>query len=394
MHSKLESLTRVLAKVLACEPQALLENFRPAKPDEVDELVRFRAQNLNESLAWDDREYFRWRYNFDEAESEVEDAVEDTGFPVNRVWILKINQQLLGMVGVIETPIRTGNHILTGAHPLDLLVEKKLDGFGLGAWMNYVIASRYDPLLVIGANKNSQSIVRRIFHPMPNRELWKYFLDTRFIFEKFNFPKPLAHLLAFVSEPILSLARTIKRKNLSAPNLNLKELETFDASLDKDLAAMSASWPVGTFFRPRTSQFLNQRFLACPTCEFNACGLFQNEKLVAYLVYRVVADTTSPTRAEIADFFWRNPAGGESKAECLTLLLEFARLIKTKGVRLVQLTSYGKYPRPMLRAAGFVPRTDEHLLFSIGSQAVELQDKIYNSDNWFLTDADAHGAGI
>lgn len=284
--------------------------------------------------------------------------------------------------------------MLKGAHPLDLLVEKKLDGFGLGAWMNYVIASHYDPLLIIGANKNSQSIVRRIFHPMPNRELWKYFLDARFIFEKFNFPKPLAHLLAFVSEPILSLTRAIKRKKLSGPNLKLKELEAFDASLDKDLAAMSASWPAEIFFRPRTSQFLNQRFLACPTCEFKAFGLFQNDKLVAYLVYRVITDKSSPTRAEIADFFWRNPTGSESRAEYQALLLEFARLIKTKGVRLIQLSSYGKYPRSILKAAGFVPRTDEHLLFSIGSQTAELQDNIYTSDNWFLTDADAHGAGV
>lgn len=80
--------------------------------------------------------------------------------------------------------------------------------------------------------------------------------------------------------------------------------------------------------------------------------------------------------------------------ECLSLLLEFARLAKAQGVRLVQLTSYGNYPRAILKTAGFVARTDENLLISIGCQTPELQDRIYNSDNWFITDADAHGAGV
>lgn len=386
MDSKLDSLTRVLARVLSCDAQTLLENFRPARTDELDELVNFRSRNLEEALAWDDREYFLWRYQFGD--------LHESAFPVNRVWILKINQQLLGMVGVVETPITMEGEILQGAHPLDLLVEKKLDGFGLGAWMNYVIANRYDPLLIIGANKNSQSIVRRIFHPMPNRELWKYFLDARFIFEKFHFPGPLVRALAFVSEPVLALARLVKRKKLAGADLELRQLESFSGTMEADFERMNASWPEKMFFRKRNPQFLNQRFLACPTCEFKACGLFKDETMVAYVVYRLIEDKAAIKRAEVVDFFWRDPASKEGRMECLSLLLEFARLAKAQGVRLVQLTSYGNYPRAILKTAGFVARTDENLLISIGCQTPELQDRIYNSDNWFITDADAHGAGV
>lgn len=381
MVKNITKLTRVIAKLLNVSEDDLLANFRPATAADFDAITTLRNKNLR-NIYWDDAAYFRWRYAFDENEPEIKAG--------NNVWVLHVHGQLLAMVGVLRFSVCVKGDTCSAVHPLDILVDKKYEGMGVGAWMQLIIRDQADVMLVIGANQNSQSMVKRMFHAMPSREVWKLPIDSAIYFSKLSLVAPLSRIFTWVGNTCLGLSLAVKSLGCQRLNIQLRTIDRFDESV----SALSFGWTHVAYFRPRSAAFLNWRFFDCPECEFRAMGFYKEDQLRGYIVYHTAADKGNRLRVLVDDFFWAEPEKHSSQNDFCAFFVLFAQEQKRRGAAIIEVTSYGMLARTVLLKTGFIQRPSDNLLFSIAHNGISSKWDIVNSEQWFITEADAHGAGV
>ena len=387
-------ITRALAKSLGYSPDELMSAFAPAVESDYEAIIAFRRKHLGDHESWNDETYIRWRYAFSDGES--------TANSRNRVWLVKLDDRILGMIGVQHAELVIGDRRLAAIHPMDLLVDASVAGGGLGAWVTLALNQKYDIVLVIGANKNSATIVQRIFHPMPSRQVWKMALNAqwlldRFVLGRFAVPSRFAALGRFVKARSLScligallnpLLRAVSNIKLAAYRRNGLRAEFLDRFPDA-VENLSESQKGQFFYRYRDAGFLNWKFAENPNVAYQRLGFYRDGELVGYVVYRL-SGSGSASKADVEDFFWLEDDGGESGLP-EAMFAELIGRLRDSRVGLVKVSSYGARATTAMERLGFVFR-EENLLFSLSCNVAELESVIYNADNWFLTEADAHGA--
>lgn len=358
-----------------------MTHFRPATVADFDAIIALRKNNLS-NIRWDDEAYFRWRYAFADNEPDIKAG--------NKVWVLQWQDRLLAMVGVLPFSVCVQDQTCSAVHPLDILVDKSMDGMGVGAWMQLVVSEHADLMLVIGANQNSQSMVKRMFHAMPHREVWKLPIDASIYFRKLSLMAPLSHTLAWLCNTYLGLSFALKSRLYRRNTLQLKAITQFDESV----TALMTGWAPSVHFRPRSAAFLNWRFFACPGCDFRAVGLYKEDQLRGYIIYHLAPVSGDKMRVQVDDFFWAEPEKAGSRDDLRAFFMLFAQAQKRQGAVMIEVVSYGHLARALLRKSGFIQRPSENLLFAIACKDASNERDSFNSEQWFITEADAHGAGV
>lgn len=375
-------LTKVLARILNATSEQLLEGFQPAAEDEFDEVCAFRKDNLGSIITWDDKTYLRWRYNFGDDNQKANAN--------NRLWRLKLNGSILGILGAQDVPLNVNGEYHKAVHSMDLLISKALDGSGLGAWISFALNERSDVMILVGANEQSKSIVRRMFHAMPNRQTWKLILGTEFLFKRYLKLGILAKLMACVVDPLLSAYYRLQY-GLRDKSLSIKPIMEFG----DDVNALILKTAGNCIYRRRDAAFLNWRFFDNPNCAYQAYGLYGDGKLASYLVYHIhMTEAGVQKQAIIDDLFFL--CDNTSQGDLLilkTLIVNVATELRQQGVKLVLISSYGTFMGQQLKSLGFYLR-EQDLLFSLSCNVPELEAALYDNEAWFLTEADTHGAGI
>lgn len=377
--TQFERLTKGLARSLGYTADQLLSGFSPAEMEDLDAVIRFRKENLGVTPHWDEKGYFTWRYSF---------SVPDSGMRRgNDLWLVKIDGEILGMIGAQRMPLQVDSETVEAIHPMDLLVANRINGGGLGAWMQLALNRTTDILVVIGANDNSASMVQRIFHPMPSRPVWKLMLNTRDFLLRHIGIGFVAGALSVVLNPWFRGMVYLKIHRHIDAGLEARDLSVFPQEVEQ----LSRSHGGGFLFRPRSADFLNWKFVENPNMHYERVGYYRSGQLVGYVVTQL-SDAT-PGRSftvKIVDFLWReegNIAGRSGLPEAL-----FAATIvrfRKRGASLIKVSTYGARARGIVKAVGFIQR-DENLLFSLSCNVSELESTVYQPERWFLTDADAH----
>ncbi|HMW49265.1 MAG TPA: hypothetical protein PKD17_08395 [Cellvibrionaceae bacterium] len=373
MALTLEKITTIIARSLRITPTELYEAFAPATENELADIIQFRQTQLGKSIAWQDEAYLRWRYDFS----------GNLTSPLNRLWRVKINGELLGLIGLDYVQLNCRGERIDASNPLDLVVLAKLDGLGLGVWMSLVLQQDNGLMFAMGATKSSKTIVQKLFTPMADLGSWKYLLhSSRYLHKKVH--PLLLPIAAKCVDTVLNLTRKWlgrgkKKPWQIAPVLNFTlHAQQLDALMD---SYKDTLWVL----RQRSADFLQWRFLTNPRRQYNALGLFHEGLLAGYAVYHI----KGKSHLHIDDLF--TAANNLKGLQALVVaLLEIASLA---SVDLVCFTAHNELWQTLMIPMGFTFREDAHL-FGVAVKDSELQAHFIDPTRWWVTSCDTHSEGF
>jgi hypothetical protein len=371
-----DKVTRVLARALAKTPDELRAAFAPAQQSEFDLIVQFRQQNMNGHIKWDDAAYLRWRYAFVSGENSVSDKK-------NRLWRVKIDDQILAIIGVDYAEFYVSGEIEDWRNPLDLLVRSDVDGLGLGVWMSLVLEQEYPRLFAMGATRHSQGIVKKLFTPMPDMGAWKLILNTQTLIARRFSNSIISWLLSRSLNVYLKLVLRFKLLS-TASEVEIKPIQDFSSYQD-DLNELHASYkPSGQRLHHRSSDFLYWRFINNPRRSYHCIGAFVQGKLVGYAVYH-----KSPrAHLEIDDIFV-----AEKDTQNLTAIISaLVNFAYQENLPIISFIAHQHLLALPLKNIGFRWRDDGHL-FSIYLNKDQSESST-QIENWYLTSIDTHSEGF
>lgn len=154
----LDKTARLVSRALGSTPEALSAGLRPARPDELPEVLALRRLVIGDELDWDDEAYLRWRYQFGGQREAL--AV---------CWVCTLGDRLLGMIGVEPLRLVAGDQACDAQVTMDIMVRPELDGVGLGVWINQAICQHHGCVVAVGSNAHSRGVIARTFEPLPDR---------------------------------------------------------------------------------------------------------------------------------------------------------------------------------------------------------------------------------
>lgn len=373
-----QKLTKVMARTLGLSSEKLIESYKPATATDIDKLLEFRKQNLGNKIKWDDTKYLNWRYNFD-------NDVHNPNFN-NKIWILKIDGQILATCGTQSFDINIESSSYKALHPLDLLVAERLKGKGLGAWIQFALKDKCEIMMIIGANDNSRSLVKRAFLPMPNRQVWKLLLKMDPLFFRLLPSKAFSRLFGLLVNIFYRQYRYFRYGK--AEGMDIKKLELLPDAIDQfNLNKQKL------IFTNRTAKRLNWRYMQNPGDKFECLGIYYNEKIVAYFIYKnEFSESKTFLTAKVVDYFWFSE--GVDQAGLLNdVFIKVSSYFTANNYDLLEVPSYGNTIKSVLKNQDLINRSGE-FLFSLDCNDERLKEKLSDHTIWFLTDADAHGASF
>jgi hypothetical protein len=380
MKPKLAQSTKVLAKRLGYDSEQMLAGFIPAGIEDLEHIISWRTENMPEQPSQDDHGYLRWRYNFG-------DSI-NPGNSKSYLWLLKIDGQILAMMGAQHHILHADGKLHDIAYPLDLLVRKDLNGSGLGAWINLAMQDKYPVLLVIGGGtRESAGLIRRMFHAMPNRKTWKLPLSAEGTLRRLLGNKPLARALSTIADPLLSLRRRLHSELRPYKGIRFEAVNHFPDTV----GSLSRQWPAEDIYLDRSASFLNWRFMENPGIDYHALLFYRDDQMIGYVVYHFYyATKNAQLQAGIDDLMWQRKGVESEQRQLLQHILtaSIRHLIADKA-RLIILASYGTLADTVLNQLGFRLRDDEQK-FSIHC-GLPNADYLYDAERWYLSNAEAHG---
>jgi len=378
----LDRLGPYLAKSLGLSEEAMLGCFRPATRGDFEQVVALRRTLFTRTPRWNDNAYLRWRYDFSDDQSPV----------VNRFWIFKRGDEVLGGVGLERVSLVVDGEVMTAHKSMDIVVVPAIDGKGLGAWMNLALMERYPVILVVGSNQNSHKMLTRLFCELPGLQVWKLPISVRGTLKRRFRLGPLAAPLAFPVDLALKLRR--KSKPVQCPSgIELQELTAVPADVD----SYSKDSTRGSILVDRTAEYLTWRFFENPRRDYRLLGLYEKGALMGYSVYRVYrSEENDQIEAGILDWFTTEglcSADGEKPKYGLILLRETVEHLVRKGACMIHVSASDEYSRKVLGGLEFRRRPEGSPLFVYCSQP-ELRNRLLDGESWFLTEGDEDTDGF
>lgn len=375
MSLSYDKVTKIITKALSITTDTLRESFSPATDEELPQIIQFRRDFSQASEKWNDESYLRWRYDFSPLVSLHENKS-------NRLWRVKINNEVLGIIGLDFAEFYYQGEIKVLHNPLDLLVNPSVDGLGFGVWMSLALKQEYPFLFAMGATRHSQSIVKKLFHPMPDLGAWKLLINAQgFIAKKISnrILQILVSQLVNLYERIIITFKLFRK----TANAELQSIQDF-RPLTTDLQQINVTFQnQDLLFRYRSADFLNWRFLHNPRRQYIALGAFTKGQLKAFTIYHI-----EKNHLDIDDL-WAAPS---DESYILSLLEELIAIARAKDLHLITFIAHSHLWKSTMQTASFRWRNDEHL-FSIYINDQGL-DKFTNVEKWLLTSADTHSEGF
>lgn len=376
MSLSYDKVTRIIAKSLNMTPETLRDSFAPASQEDLPLILQLRQQYSHAGLKWNDQEYLLWRYDFSPFVSFVDDKK-------NRLWRVKINNEIIGVIGLDYAEFLYQGELKTLHNPLDLLVRTDMDGLGFGVWMSLVLEQHYPFLFAMGATRHSQGIVKKLFHPMPDMGAWKMLLNTHGFIAKKIKNRFLQLLLSHPLNLYLRVNVFLKKWGTEAA-CEVKPVTDF-TPFDNDLQEIGKTYrDLDLLMRYKNAQFLNWRFINNPRRQYSVLAALNSNQLKAYAVYHF----NHKNYLEIDDLF----TVADNPGYLISLLSSLVRIARENNAVMLTFISHATCWQTILRKSGFTWRDDGHLFSVFISDPSQEQFK--QIEHWLLTSADTHSEGF
>ena len=289
---------------------------------------------------------------------------------------------------------------------MDAIVTPEEDGKGLGAWINLAIQEKNPLVIALGGNENSRTMLKKIFQPMRNRTNFKALISSQIVISykltQNKVPTSLANLIGHLIGPIVDLTlqvKSAKNKPKLSDEFRIEHHNNFQQVFAPNNRTETQSVALAPPIQlARSESYLAWRFDENPRNQFKITTLYKNNQLAGYMVYTMEIEP-SLDRLEGIIIDWQlytsdvstKPHSTETEqAKEIFKALLFATLEEIRKFKpAVALTNcYDTQFQEIFKTCGFKPSDDEINPFFTFTQNEDLQEQLYNSDNWFLTLAD------
>ena len=363
-----ERMTRLVARALGLSAPQLLEAFKPATAEHLADVVALRQALFGADIHWDDAAYLTWRYHFGS-------TVHGRG----ECWVLVLDSRVAGMVGTEEIELQRGEERIAAWSTMDIAIDQRYEGSGLGSWMNLRLCAVAGCALTIGSNSKSRNMITRMFRRLPDRR--SYVLPIRFqrMVRKRLGPWAGAHIVTPAVEALAALWRLVALP-AAGGQVELRHITRFGSDAAELLlwASDPEEWQVA-----RGVDFLNWRLFGNPRISYGVVGAYLHGTLVGYLATMRRKDLTGVTSVMLVDWAVdRTRYSAVFRALCADAI----RTALHHGAELVGVTAYHARSERLLRAMGFVPRFDSYETIAVyATDAVRLQGLLATAP-WFITE--------
>lgn len=365
-------MRRVLARFMNRTEAELEEAFTEASLQDIPALLALRATVLGEELTWDDQAYLRWRY-----------FERGPNAPDNRLWVFRDREgQVLGCLGLEPVELHLGGELVPAQRYMDVMVQPRWNGLGLGAWMNLVLQRRHPVGIVIGATRDSYNLIRRVFHILPERHSWKLLVRSEGYLRR-NSPR-LARVPGMAS--LVDSALKVWRRGFDLRRSGGVEIQplanplTEAVGIDRLDRSMAAS---GMAFERRTAAYFEWRYLKNPRRPYRFWAARRAGALGGLLITRTVKG-----RGELVDWLWDAAAPEPERSQLLTaLFLHGIAQLAPEGVATAWTRTLDPFSEGIAARAGMRLRPDRD---TVGVYAHEpgRQAQLAGA-RWFLTLGDS-----
>lgn len=371
-----ETTTRLVARSLGTRPEDLLRGIRRAEAADVSEVVEFRRQNLAQGGGEVDRAYLEWRYRFGRADRGLGD-----------LWILRVQDRLLGILGTEDMACRLGDRRVNGVRTMDILLEHQTRARGLGVWLNQAVFSGSDFTLAVGGNEFSAGTVKRLFTPLPPVETWAQPIDIgRYARRRLGSSPPAALAIATANLALRSWRRVSTRGG--SGKLRVDPVDRFDGSVEA-LAPVPAR---GRLIVERNAHYLNYRLLDNPRARYNVLGAWDAGVLAGYAAWRPVTGENGDSFVHIIDWSALASSGGADVVQ--SLWARIAIEAEAAGCSFVLATHQNAGEWKRLESAGFLgPRPGREKIVGLHVRDPSMRD-ILVSASWNLGGLDDDNDGL
>lgn len=364
------STTRIVARGLGMTPDALTSAFRPARLDDLADVVALRQRGIDTRILWDDTAYLAWRYRLGRP-----------GEGLGELWVVRDGADLLGMIGTQDCALSTRERRYAGVQVMDVLVHPRVADAGLGIWMNQALFQRHEFVLAVGANANSHGIVTRLFTHQMARNAYAYPIDLGNYMARRLGSDLIGQPLGQAAGRMLGAWHALRRARLPA-GVHLRALTRFTAT-DVDSLNATTSEPQDVQIEWSVER-LNHRIFDNPRAPYTVMAAYRGDRCVAYAASRVVERERASPYVHLLD--WRVPVtdGAALFGALLGGLITHGRRHGCTTILTDLLHGAGE---AMLSAAGF--RTGRPMPYKIVGLYTELPglaQRASDPAHWRITD--------
>jgi len=312
------------------------------------------------------------------------------------VWIALDGDAVVGQIAVQGADFKIGEVVWRGGWIVDVMIDANFRGHGLGHRLYEAASQEVDLLVTLTMAPATRRMADRLgavnVSPTHLFSRWERITATdarRYLIQRTEHRERLARLTAFACKWLAAghfvalganFVASMKRPapNRPADHLGIVEVARFGPEADLLWDRISPHYPV---LSRRDSQFLNWRFVDCPTLKYRRFLAYQSDEPVGYLVLR----STEPEELRqgvIVDIF-----AAPDRTDVLTGLLSHAVATFRGQVATIECgTSSPAIQRALLDAGFFRVRT--HLPTVVVAASPLRAEVEAQKDAWFLSKAD------
>jgi hypothetical protein len=363
-----ERMTRLVARALGLSAPQLLEAFKPATAEHLADVVALRQALFGADIHWDDAAYLTWRYRFGS-------TTQGRG----ECWVLVLDASVAGMVGTEEIELQRGEERIAAWSTMDIAIDQRYEGSGLGSWMNLRLCAVAGCALTIGSNAKSRNMITRMFRRLPDRR--SYLLPIRF---QRMVRKRLGRLvgapcMVSIVEALAALWRAFALPGARGP-IELRPITRFGSD-GAELLLWSADpeeWQVA-----RSIEFLNWRLFGNPRTRYAVVGAYANGALVGYMATIEHRDRSGVLSLVVVDWAIDRT---RFRAVFRTLCADAVRTALHTDAESVSVTAYHARSEALLKGMGFVPHFDAYETLAVYATDDACLQRLLAPASWFITE--------
>lgn len=269
MNSQFQRLSKVLAKTLAVTVSELETCFYLADSSVIPVVSKMRRQIYGDEIKEDDERYLNWRY------------FQRQGY-ASTLWVFEYKGDIIGALGTEPVELKVKDRMITAVRSMDIIVDPKYDGRGIGAWMNLLLQDKYQCILVSGGNASSLSMLKKMYVSVPVRQDYKLLIRSESVVAD-RVPKSVSAVGIRVANIALAVINQLR-------SLKLEKIPMSSAQVVQNMALLIESMPdqigvLGEVKAIRSQRYLRWRYLENPRNSFEAAVLYQDEQMLGWMIF-------------------------------------------------------------------------------------------------------------
>lgn len=295
------------------------------------------------------------------------------------LWIAKSGAEIVGQLATIPVELKVGQETRRAIWILDFIVRADFRGRGLGKRLVLAARESYPTMMALGINEQSTAVFRKLnWVPLGAIHRYQRLLYAGDALNEISRLAPLRALGNLAYAPARSRIRRATTNTIG----DLRAVSAFDGAFDDLWQRAATQWPCAVV---RSSRYLDWQFVRQPGKQFEVLGLYEEQKLLGYVVmyFRKAGRSGRSPKVAINDICYDKNHADQIVDRLLKAAIDLA-LERCSGSLVADVLD----PRfeSKLQQSGFWRIKNAPQFMAYAPQGT---DAICHGSNWFLTRGDS-----